>query len=51
MNDFVKTKIRFKTQLYNTYVKNGYKDNDHNMLQEAINEFSKMITKRKEEYH
>ena len=28
MNDFVKTKIKFKNQLYNTY-----KDNDYNMHQ------------------
>ena len=32
MNDFVKTKIKFKNQLCNTYIKNGYKDNDYNML-------------------
>ena len=51
MNDFVKTKIKFKNQLYNTYIKNGYKDNDYNMLHEAINEVSKIISKRKEEYH
>ena len=53
MNDFVKTKIKFKIQLYNTYVKNGYKDNDRYILQEAINEVSKIINKRKrkEEYH
>ena len=31
MNDFVKTKIKFKNQLYNTYT-NGYKDNDYNMI-------------------
>ena len=43
MNDFVKTKIKFRKQhLY----KNGYKDNDYNMLQEAINEVSKIISKR-----
>ena len=47
MSDFVKTKIKFKNQLYNTYKKNGYKDNDYNMLQEAINEVSKIISKRK----
>ena len=49
--DFVKSKIKFKNQLYNTYIKNGYKENDYNMLQEAINEVSKIISKRKEEYH
>ena len=51
MNDFVKSKIKFKNQLYNTYIKNSYKDNDYNMLHEAINEVSKIISKRKEEYH
>ena len=47
MNDFVKTKIKFKNQLYNTY---GYKGNDYNMLHEAINDVSKIISKRNEEY-
>ena len=51
MNDFSKTKIKFKNQLYNGYIKNGYKGNDYNMLHEAINEVSKIISKRKEEYH
>ena len=48
MNDFVTTKIKFKNQLL---YKNGYKENDYNMLHEAINEISKTISKRKEEYH
>ena len=51
MNDFVKTKIKFKNQLHNTYIKNDYKDNGYNMLQEAINEVFKIISKRKEEHH
>ena len=51
MNDFVKTEIKYKNQLYNTYTKNGYKDKDYNMPQEAINEVSNIICKRKEEYH
>ena len=29
MNDFVKSKIKWKNQLYNTYAENGYKFNDH----------------------
>ena len=49
MNDFVKTKIKLKNQLYNAYIKNGYKDNAYNMLQEVINKVSKIISKRKEE--
>ena len=32
MTDFVKTKTKFKIQLYNTYIKNHYKNNDYNML-------------------
>ena len=51
INDFVKTKIKFENQLYNTNIKNGYKDTDYNMLQEAINGVSKIIGKRKEVYH
>ena len=31
---FVKTKTKFKNYLYNTYIKNGYKDNDYNLLHE-----------------
>ena len=44
INDFAKTKIKFKNQLYNTYIKNGYKDNDYNMPQEGINEVPKIIS-------
>ena len=51
MSNFVKTRIKYKNQLYNTYIKNGYKDNDYNMLQEVINEASKIINKRKEEFN
>ena len=51
MSNFVKTRIKYKNQLYNTYTKNGYKDNDYNMLQEVRNEASKIINKRKEEFN
>ena len=51
MNDFIETKMKFKNQLYNTYIKNGYKDNGYNILQQVINEVSKIISKRKEDYH
>ena len=50
MNDFVKIKIKWKNQLYNTYAKNGYKFNDHLHLQEATNVVSEVITKRKQDY-
>ena len=51
MNDFVKSKIKGKNQLYNTYTKNGYKFNDHLHLQEATNLVSEVIAKRKQDYH
>ena len=51
MKDFAKTKIKLKTQLYSTYIKNGYKDNDYHMLQEAINEVSEFTSRRKEKHH
>ena len=37
MNDFVKSKIKWKTQLYKTYAKNVYKCHDYRRLQEATN--------------
>ena len=45
------TKVKLKNELYNTYINNGYKGSDYIMLQEAINNFSKTISKKKEEYH
>ena len=33
MNDFVKSKIKWKNQLYKIYTKNGYKPNDYLQLQ------------------
>ena len=35
MNDFVKSKIKWKNQLYKIYTKNGYKCNDFLRLKEA----------------
>ena len=46
----LRLKLNSKTN-YTTHIKNGYKDNDYNILLEAINEVSKIISKRKEEYH
>ena len=43
MNDFVKSKIKWKSQLFNTYAKNGYKFNDHLHLQEVTTLVSKVI--------
>ena len=51
MNDFVKSKIKWKNQLYNAYAENGYKFNDHLYLQEASNLVSKVIAKRRQDYH
>ena len=43
--------LKFKNQLHNIYIKNGDKDNDYDMLQEAIYEVSEIINKRKKEHH
>ena len=51
MNDYVKSKIKWKNQLYNTYVKNGYKFNDHLHFQERTNLVSEVIVKRKQDYY
>ena len=51
MTDFVKIKIKWKNQLYITYVKSAYKFNDHLHFQEATNLASEVIAKRKHNYH
>ena len=51
MNDFVKSKIKGKNQLYKIYTKNGYKSNDYLRLKEAAVLVSHIIAKRKEDYH
>ena len=50
MNDFVKSKIKWKNQLYKIYTKNGYKCNDYLQLKEATVLVSLVIAKRKEHY-
>ena len=47
----LRLKLNSKTNYVTLLKKNSYKDNDHNVLQEAINEVSKIISKRKEEHH
>ena len=51
MNDFVKSKIKWKNQLYKIYTKNCYKCNDYLRLKEATVLVSQVIAKRKEDYH
>ena len=51
MNDFVKSKIKWKNQLYKIYAKNGYKCNDYLQLKEATALVSEVITKGKEDDH
>ena len=51
MNVFVKSKIKWKNQLYKIYNKNGYKHNDYLQLKEATVLVSQVIAKRKEDYH
>ena len=50
MNGFVKSKIKWKNQLYKIYTKNGYKGNDYLQLKEATVLVSQVIAKRKEHY-
>ena len=47
MNDFIKSKIKWKNQLYKIYTKNGYKCNDYLQLQDATILVSQVIAKRK----
>ena len=50
MNDFVKSKTKWKNQLYKIYTKNRYKCNDYLRLKEATVLVSQVTTKRKEDY-
>ena len=51
MNDFVKSKIKWKNNLYKIYTKNCYKCNDYLRPKEATILVSHVIAKRKEDYH
>ena len=51
MNDYVKSKIKWKNQLYKIYTKNGYKCNDCLQLKETTVLVSQVISKRKEDYY
>ena len=50
MNDFIKSKLKWKNQLYETYAKIGYKLSDHLHLQQAVNLASEEVAKRKQDY-
>ena len=43
MDDFVKSKIKWKNQVYKIYTKNGYKHNDYLQLKEAAVLVSQLI--------
>ena len=47
MNDFVKSKIKWKDQLYKIYTKNRHKYDDYLQLKEATVLVSQVIAKRK----
>ena len=49
MNDYVKGKTKWKSQLYETYAKNGCKCNDYFQLQEATNVVPQVVSNRKQE--
>ena len=49
MNDFIKNKIKWKHQIYNTCIKNGRKNSDYVNFQEATSIVSEVTIRRKEE--
>ena len=50
INDFAKSRIKWKNQLYKINTKNGYKCNDYLQLKETAVLVSQVIAKRKEDY-
>ena len=50
MNDFIKNQIKWKHQIYQTYIQNGHKDSDYFKFQEATSMVSEVISRCKEEY-
>ena len=50
MNDFIRSKIKWKDQMHKTYKKNGCKYTDYVKFQEAVSKVSELINIRKEEY-
>lgn len=48
MNDFIKGKIEWKTEVYKTYIKNWWLQNNYFKLREAIYPSFCLIEKRKE---
>ena len=51
LNDFVKSKIKWKNQIYKIYTKTGYKYNYYLRVKEATVLISQVIAKRKAGYH
>ena len=47
MNDFVKSKNKWKNELYKIYTKNGYEYNDYLQLKEATVLVSQVIAKKR----
>ena len=47
MNDFVKSKNKWKNELYTIYTKNGYEYNDYLQLKEATVLVSQVIAKKR----
>ena len=50
LNDFVKSKIKWKNQIYKIYTKTGYKYNYYLRVKEATVLISQVIAKRKAGY-
>ena len=50
MNDFIKNKIKWKHEVFKTYVNNGCEDSDYVKFQKGTGIVSEVISRRKEEY-
>ena len=51
MTDFVKSKIKYKNNIFSSYVKNGRTEIDYQKLQDAITELAHIVTTAKENYY
>ena len=50
MNDFIKIKIKWTRQIYDTYIKSGRKESYYVKFQKVTNTVPEAISRHKEEY-
>ena len=48
MNVFVKNKVKWKSEMYKTYIKNGFTENSYIELQDPTNAVTEVINTRKQ---